>query len=286
MDTAGQIVPLAKNLRETPLASEVVFFKTPQNIGTLLWGYSDFYRKSPTRKKPMKRTLWIRFLNLFSYYKYENIFIGTGGAAYYKMEYQVDNIIEEAEVEFKGATDLFSYRQDIYRNFVYMGSILSCFLYNRDTNSILFQIAGDCSKKSKSPFEYKLDAANCLEASWTMYMREQLIKDIDKYFFENGSLSFLCYNEKTEKIEKFVKLELGKITFLQGENAPFTYLFDEIKRAYVKEGELFIEHKNYKKEFIFFSSGNKNSLPIKYLLNRTFFIYALSKLLGNIFSEE
>ena len=77
----------------------------------------------------------------------------------------------------------------------------------------------------------------------------------------------------------YIRIGIGFITFLNG-NETFTYKFNEIKRIYSKNAELFIEHKNFEKKMFFFKSGNQNSVPLRNLSNRNFFYKALEILIG------
>lgn len=286
MDTIGTIVPPTKDLTGKPLDPNVVFFKMPQDIGTLLCGDSNFYKDSPTKEKSAKSSFWNKLINFFTpAYNYHNYLVGTDGFAIYSCRNNTDNLKKVIEVKFNDTTDFFLMHKHYSKNFVYQYSEVLTTFYNRKTNKINWDQTETYHRKHTNK-SHIFNLVNCVEFAWTEYLMRSLSNDIEKYLFENGNLIFIIYNDRTKKLEEFVKLEVGKITFLQGKNAPFTYHFNEIKKAYVKGGELFIEHTNYQKNFIFFSSGNKNAIPLGQLFNQKFFFRALSKLLGNIFSEE
>ena len=86
------------------------------------------------------------------------------------------------------------------------------------------------------------------------------------------------YIEFLVAFKPYIRLGIGYITFLQGEEN-VTYNFDDIKRIYVQEMQLYIENNKYQK-ILFFKTGNKNSIPLHFLCNRQYFYRAMEILLG------
>src|SRR5690606_37788036 len=109
---------------------------------------------------------------------------------------------------------------------------------------------------------------------WTVYLLDNIENELSK----KGYLQFDIVIDDNDKLIPYIKLEIAKITFINNNN--IRYNLSDIKRVYRKKQDLYFEHINYNKSFVFFESRNKDFISLNLLGNKLFFIKALEILLG------
>lgn len=227
--------------------------------------------------------LFFLIVNLYSYrneinFIHTNIYVGINGFAIFKCEGSTANISYKHEVNFNDITDLITRYEVRSRNYQYVNTAYQFLWLNTLTSKIVFQSNGIYVAKDNNPNELKhMDYWLNREAEkyWTVYLLDTLEAKLQL----DGYVEFKLYYFENNTYKPFIKLGIGFITFLQ-DNESFTYKFNDIKKIYSRNTELFIEHKNFEKKLFFFTSGNKNSIPLKNLCNRQFFFKAIEILLG------
>ena len=298
-----------------PLPDNVDFFKLPKNIGKIVSGYSTLTKEMmPSTFKetflryvkaigialvisagiifgfsiqnpiwmliwgavPLAISVWLT--SKASEFIHTNTFIGVNGFSVFKCEGTRSNIISSVEINFKNITDLLVISERRSLNFNYQNTAYgfewSC------NNKAIKDFNGLYIDKNDNP---KRDEAKeywtnkWAERYWTIYLLDNMELQLEK----NGFIEFRIVDGHGYRL--YIKLGIGYITFLD-KKGEVTYNFNEIKKVYTKGTNLFIEHRNYEKKFIFFESGNKNGIDLMQLSNRQFFFRAMELLLGYNFS--
>jgi curved DNA-binding protein CbpA len=253
-----------------PISDDIDFFIIPKKIGKLVSGFS-------TLKKSMNPPTGF-WGSLFGSFKHYCSFMGVNGFAIYKISGNRKNISLAIEINFKNITDLLSVSVQKSLNFNYQNTNYG-FEWSFN-NKIVKDFTGLYYEKNDNPgreqaFEYWTN--KWAERYWTLYLLDNMESELD----QKGYIEFRIIEGKGYK--PYIKLGLGYITFLD-KKGEVTYNFNEIKKVYTKGTNLFIEHSNYEKKYIFFESGNKNGIPLMHLSNRQFFFRAMELLLGYKFS--
>ncbi len=252
------------------LTDDTDFFTLPLKIGKLISGYT-------TLKKSMNPPKGF-FGSLFKSFKHNASFIGVNGFAFFKISGNRDILTEDVEINFNQITDLLSVSRRRNFNFNYQDTQYGFeWSYN---GRIIKDFSGTYYDKNDNPnrdvaIEYWTN--RWAEKYWTIYLLDNMEKELE----EKGYIEFRIIDD--EKYKPYIKLGVGFITFLD-KKGDVTYNFNEIKRLYTKGTNLFIEHSNYEKKFLFFESGNKNGVELMRLSNRQFFFKALELLIGYKFS--
>ena len=191
-------------------------------------------------------------------------YIGINGFAFFKCSSSRENIIEKTEVNFNDVTDLF-YSVTVHKvNFQTRRTTYEAVWLNSKTKKVVYTTSGDAF----------------IHIYWTMLLQAEkywtlfLLDNMEKRIEEKRYIEFNLY-----PFNPFIRIGIGYITFLKGADV-FTYKFNDIKRIYSKDADLFIEHKNFEKKLLFFKSGNQDSIPLRQLCNRQFFYKAMEILLG------
>ncbi len=204
-------------------------------------------------------------------------YIGINGFAEFECEGNRKNIVRELEINFNEVTDLISVTTIDYRNNSYMWTTVKFVWLNSE--EVLLKRGSFYSSKENNPARSDTDfwLNTIAEKYWTVY----LLDNMESKLQNNGYLEFNLFNEKNDKYVKipYIRLGIGYMTVFSRDKS-FTYKFDEIKKVYIKNMDMFIEHKNYEKKFFFFRSGNSDKIPLQKLSNRLFFFRALDLLLG------
>jgi curved DNA-binding protein CbpA len=205
-------------------------------------------------------------------------FIGINGFAFYKCQGSKENITEKNEINFNDVTDMVSRFEVRKRNFQYVNTAYQFLWMNTKNKKINFEGNGLHYDKDDNPNKYAYPEYwlnKEAEKYWTVY----LLDNMEKSLQENGHLEFNIYSFDKNLFQPYIRVGIGYITFLKGEES-FTYKFNEIKKMYTKGADLFIEHVNYEKKLFFFKSGNQDSIPLRMLCNRQFFYKSMELLLG------
>jgi len=265
VDDTPQYNPHINHWGET-LPDDTDFFILPKKIGKLVSGYS-------TLKKTMNPPAGF-FGSVFRRFKHSCSFIGVNGFAYYKISGDRNSITESIEINFRNVTDLLVVSQQRILNFNYQNTAYgfewSC------NNKIIKDFNGTYIDKNDNPNreqETLYWANKWAERYWTVYLLDNMENELEK----NGYIEFRIIDNQGYK--PFIKLGIGYITFID-KKTEVTYKFNEIKKVYSKGTNLFIEHNNYEKKFLFFESGNKNGIKLMQLSNRQYFFKAMEILLG------
>lgn len=296
--------------------NEVVdFFVLPKRIGKIIGGFSDLtlqdnpYTEGEKTKRifkgiltglsigvaifflgsltnpiwiaiwfgvPIAISLWVS--NAINKFNHKNFFVGVNGFAEFICEDKRENITTSIEVNFNEVTDLYVYQVEKKVNFNYTGTDFLYMWLETNTNKIAYAKSGTFSKEEKderlNPVE--LTFSRLAERYWTVY----LLDNMETYIQKQGYIPFNLYLHEKNTFYRYIKLGIGYITFMKGENEEFTYKFNEIKRMYSKGSNLHIEHTNFERKYYFFKSGNEDVIPMLHLCNRAFFYKAMELLLG------
>lgn len=207
-----------------------------------------------------------------------NIYLGINGFAIFKCEESISNVNYKHEINFNNITDLVTRFEIRRKNFQYVNTAYQYLWLNTITKKVVFEGNGVYADKDDSPnmlthIDYWLNKE--AEKYWTVYLLDTLETKLQR----DGYVEFNLYHFENHTFTPFIRIGIGFITFLSN-NENFTYKFNDIKRIYSKNSELFIEHKNFEKKLYFFKSGNQNSIPLRNLCNRQFFFKAIELLLG------
>jgi hypothetical protein len=190
----------------------------------------------------------------FSIFYGFNYFIGVNGFAFYKFKDSKVALIESIEINFNEVTDIFS--SYATKEFAWV---------NRYSKKVIYSEPAPDEKID----DIKFDLNRHAEKYFTIYLLDNMEKQLES----RGYVEFILAPSIP-----YIRLGIGFITFLKGEEL-FTYKFNDIKRIYTQEMQLYIEHTNYQK-VLFFKSGNQNSIPLQFLCNRQFFYKAMEILVG------
>ena len=219
----------------------------------------------------------ILFANLANSFSHICNFIGVNGFAQFKCEENRKNITQSFEVNFNNVTDFIKIIVINKQNFNYTGTDFSFAWLNGE--KLIKEVNGSHDSKEGEPekthSEFWLN--EIAERYWTIYLLDNMEKELDA----KGYLTFNLFSYENNKYVKipYIHLGIGYIKFLTSKEE-VVYKFNEIKKVYSKGSNLFIEHKNYQKKFIFWESGNKNGIPLTNLSNRQFFFKAMELLIG------
>lgn len=291
-----------------PIPEHTIFFIYPKNIGKIICGASNVRNDNPREtikgfeKKALKiifkniliiailfvlNYLYLYFINrensihvavffwsviaiirtLLTVLRYHlgsknislyniNYFIGINGFAFYKYEEPNESEIDKIEINFNDVTDLLSIYENGDNGFIWT---------NRFSNKIIYS---EIIKNENIDNLTKSEFNKYAEKYFTIYLLDKMELELE----QKGYIEFLV------AFKPYIRLGIGYITFLQGEEN-VTYNFDDIKRIYVQEMQLYIENNKYQK-ILFFKTGNKNSIPLHFLCNRQYFYRAMEILLG------
>ena len=302
--------------KELPENSD--FFILPKNIGKIISGYTTLTKQmQPSTQKEnitrfvkyigiaiaisliiifgfgIQNPIWIivwglspliiamLLANSSSNFKHENGYIGVNGFADFKCEGTRDNVVSSSEVNFKDVTDLLRVTTINKKNYNYSNTTFGFVWLNN--NKIVKETHGTHYSKENTPEEFYFGfwLNDFAERYWTVYLLDNMEKDLES----KGYIEFSTYGYADDHYIKIpnIHLGIGYIKFLSSKGDT-TYNFNEIKKVYRKGTNLFIEHTNYEKKFLFFESGNKNGIPLMSLSNRQFFFRAMELLLGYKFS--
>lgn len=219
-------------------------------------------------------------LGLFQVYHsaflHTNLFVGINGFAEFQCEFRRENISQSKEYLFADATNMYYYQQDVYKNFVYSKSNFTFIWFNRKTGQILYKKTGEFNKKvplKRQPIT--LAFCRSIENMWTIYLTDQT----DELLKSKGKLSFYLYPSENESLLEYIQLGLGAITFLKDSNS-FTYRSEDIKQMFLSDHYLVIQHTNFRRNMLFFKSGNEDRIPLLNLCDRQYFFDCLEYLLG------
>lgn len=212
-------------------------------------------------------------------YKFRNLnyYIGMNGFAYFLSEGSASNVIQELELNFKAITHLFTSEVDKYKNSHYKGTDYSFTWLNNKSNKVLHQTKDSYWQKDGEPakeVETYYWMNRMAEKYWTVYLLDNIENDLSK----KGYLQFDIVIDDYTKLIPYIKLEIGKITFINNNN--MSYNLSDIKKIYREKQNLYFEHVNYSKKFVFFESGNKDFIPLNLMGNKLFFIKAMELFLG------
>ena len=212
-------------------------------------------------------------------FNHSNYFVGINGFAIYKCEEKIDNIVFDLEVNFNDVTDLaIEEILEFYDNTSSDNSIsYKISWFNSKTKVAIHQFKKSFSISKRNPTKsdnYEYHFYEEAEKYWTVY----LLDNLENMLSKKGYIEFNLFSYDENIVIPYIKLGAGFITF--NTEPEQTYKFNEIKKVYVKEIELFIEHKNFEKIMFFFKTGNRNSVPLIYLANRHFFYKTFELLLG------
>lgn len=295
------------------LHDEIDFFKMPRIIGRIIAGFSDltsdtqpltYGQKAKNNligviiglvigaliyflgnPGPVWAVIWLLtptlvilwFVSLSNKFKHKNLFIGVNGFAEYECENNRNNLTCDIELNFNDITDLYLYQVEKKMNFEYQFTDYVYIFLNTKNNTVLYLKEGRFDKKDK-PEEQSIDIVfyRKVEQFWTIFLLDKMEKKLE----ESGYILFNLYDPQKNLYLPYIKLSVGQITFIKGEREEFTYNFNDIKRIYSKNSELFIEHKNFQKSFFFSDKGNLEKIPMHNLCNRLFFFRAMELLLG------
>lgn len=296
------------------LEDNIDFFKLPKNIGKIISGYSDLTKDThPSTNNdrfrrfakaigvaviisliiiflfrvespiwmviwsvvPLGIGLWIA--NVANSFSHVCNFIGVNGFAQFKCEENRKNITESFEVNFNNVTDFIKATVINKRNFNYTGTDFT-FAWLKD-NKLVKEVNGSHDSKEGKPEKHHSEfwLHEIAERYWTIYLLDNMEKELEA----KGHLTFNLYSYENDRYQKipYIHLGIGYIKFITSKEE-VTYNFNEIKKVYTKGSNLFIEHKNYEKKFLFWESGNKNGIPLTNLSNRQFFFKAMELLIG------
>lgn len=296
------------------LSDNIDFFKLPKNIGKIISGYSNLNRDvyPPTKKDRLRRLsksigiailfsliiififkvqnpiwiviwsiiplgigLWIT--NAANSFSHICNYCGVNGFAQFRCEGNRKNITESFEINFNDITDFLKVTVINKRNFNYTGTDYTFVWLKND--KLIKEVNGSHDSKEGKPAKhhYEFWLHEIAERYWTIYLLDNMEKELES----KGYLTFNLYSYDNNKYEKvpYIHLGIGYIKFITSKEE-VTYSFNEIKKVYTKGSNLFIEHKNYEKKFLFWESGNKNGIPLTNLSNRQFFFKAMELLIG------
>jgi hypothetical protein len=242
----------------------IYFIGNPNEVWTVIW-----------LVVPTAIALWL--MNATNKFEHKNYFTGINGFAEYKCTDNSSNITVDTEVNFNEITDVYLYQVDKKVNLSYQGTDFLYVFLNTVNGKIAYVKEGTFDKKTKiekQPIE--LNFCRSIEKYWTIYLLDKMEKDLE----QKGHILFNLYSHESNSYTPYIKLGIGQITFIKGENEEFTYKFNDIKRMYTRESDLFIEHKNFQKAYFFFKSGNEDRIPMLNLCNRQYFYKVMEILLG------
>ncbi len=249
------------------------FFIFPKNIGKIVSGYT-------TLTKEIKEPSGF-FGKMFTRYKYTCSYMGVNGFAQYTCRKNRSNITDGYEINFKNVTDLIYITQVRNQNFSYFNTAYLFEWTNKE--ALVKKFSGVHYDKSGNPKRneaIEFWTNKFAERYWTLYLLDNMEKELGT----KGYIQFrLAKGDNDFSMIPYINLGVGFIEFLS-DKGNTKYNFNEIKKVYIKGTNLFIEHKNYEKKFLLFSSGNKNGVPLLNLSNREFFFKALELLLGYQFN--
>jgi len=256
------------------------FFIYPKNIGRLILGYSTLSKEQSVQKEKIE-SKWSKLKKTIGFTKTlsgECGYVGMNGFAKYVCKSSRSNIIQSIEVNFKDIRDLFQFGEIKTVNFMYYNTYYAYIWKGQDNGETLYWDEGTYAGKENNPPRdknsyYWFDIA--IERYWTIYQLDHMEQRLNAY----GHIEFNLFDMNSKRTIKYIQLGIGFIRFLFLDGN-VTYNFDEIKKIYIKNNHLNIEHKNYNKNFLLFKSGNKNEIPLMYLANRQFFFKALELLAG------
>lgn len=297
------------------IAENVDFFRLPKNIGKIVSGFSSLTKEMKTLTQTQ---IFLRYVKIFGTafsisaiitlifsllgldtfwlvvwavvpwiiaiwyamesdnFKHTCNCIGVNGFAMFECLDNREKIVTAVEINFKDITDLLRINEVRKMNFNYANTAYN-FIWMKDGQTIseTSDLHYD-EKGNPERFYHNYWINHFAERYWTVYLLDNMEKELDT----KGHLEFRLLG-----VHPYIHLGIGFIKFLYSDKDDTLYNFNEIKRAYIKGTNLFIEHTNYEKKFFFFESGNKNGIPLLHLANRQFFFRAMELLLGIKFSS-
>lgn len=211
-----------------------------------------------------------------STFTHTNKFVGINGFAEFDCEFRRSNIRHSTEIMFEQATDMYHYQLDVYNNLIYSKSNFTYIWLNRESGNIIYKATGVFNKKNvlrQQPVQ--LNFCRAIERIWTIYLKDYFKKQLQL----KGYLSFYLYANQDKRLKEYIRLKQGAIIFLKNETT-FVYNRDDIKKMYITGNDLVLQHNNFKRNMLFFKSGNEDVIPLLNLCDRPFFYNCLSILLG------
>ncbi len=206
-----------------------------------------------------------------------NYFIGLNGFAKYIFHNHLENLVTDFEMNFEKVTDLYVYQMEHYYEKKLQNTEYIYLFLNNNNGEIPYVDKGVYYKETDIQGQFSsINFCRMIEHYWTIY----LLDNMEFKLQQAGCLWFTIYDHTSNKYSKYIKLGIGEITFLKEDNKEFTYRFDEIKTVYISDNKLFIQHRNFSKQFFFMKSGNEEIIPLLNLCNRRFFYKAFEILLG------
>jgi curved DNA-binding protein CbpA len=302
------------NIWGDKLPEGLEFFKLPKKIGKIISGFSDLVLNTQPLSNGQKtkriligaliglaigtaiyfiasltNPIWIAIWFIVptaimiwakdagNKFKHTNLYVGVNGFAEFVCEDSRDNIVTATEVNFNEVTDVYLYQVDYSRNYVYQHTKYIYVWLDRPTGKVRYAKEGEYNKKTEIKQQpFLLNFYRTTEKYWTVYLLDRLEETLQK----QGYVLFCLYSHEKNLYQEYIKLGIGKITFIKGKGEEFTYKFNEIKKMYTKGSELRIQHKNFERTLYFFKSGNEDVIPLTNLCNRQFFLRAIEILLG------
>lgn len=296
------------------LSEQLEFFNLPQRIGKIVGAFSDLIKETQplTKVQKAKRILlggaigiavggaiyliarltdpiwigvWFIAPTLFmmwikdkgNEFKHNNLYVGVNGFAEFVCQDTRENIVISSEVNFNEVTDVYLYQIDHLRNYVYQHTDYVYVWLDRRSGKVVNAREGQFNKKAEIRLQPPiLNFYRVAEKYWTVYLLDKLEDTLQR----QGHIAFCLYSHEKNRHQEYIKLGIGKITFIKGKGEEFTYKFNDIKKMYTKGNELRIQHKNFEKTLYFFKSGNEDVIPLISLCNRQFFFKAMELLLG------
>lgn len=255
------------------ISDEADFFCLPQRIGKIVCGYTTL------KKSDMPKTGFLSGIRNFTFI-HKCAYIGVNGFAESLMHKNRETKALHYEINFNDLLGVsVIYRQN-YNSFIYQNTTFSFMWFNKNGDAIL-ELEDTFESKSNNPDKSNFGywSQYTAEKYWTVFLLDNLEQElVNKGFIEFMLVGYDKANKKPATI-KFIEMGIGYIKFIYA-NRETTYQFNEIKNMYIKNGNLFIENKNYEKKFLFLSSGDKDGIPLANLMNKNYFFKAVELLLG------
>ena len=259
------------------LAANVEFFKYPTRIGKILYAHSDLTSDSWINNPGQKKSLWEKMFGISSKkVTHVNYYVGINGFALYECRNKKDNITASYEVNFDDVTDLFKRFQDNSQNFVYQWTDFSYMWINRSENFVKWGYTGEYNKKAKVQNHHQLNFCVAVERAWNIYLLDAMENELQS----NGYLSFAVYDPDKKAFKEFIQMGVGYLKIFDKETTSTDFRFDQIDSIKFESDNLVIQHKNFTRKAVFFTSGDKSKIPLIFLTNRDYFFKALQLLLG------
>jgi|JI10StandDraft_1071094.scaffolds.fasta_scaffold120664_2 hypothetical protein len=254
----------------------------------LIWQHWHFnlHDSEATKNLTITYVIIVLVILLFKYlvrsnevdFKQVNFFLGINGFSLHIASGAELSVYGNLEINFNDVTDFVSSITINNLNFQYSNTQYIFIWLNKSSAEPLYKIMNQHTSKENNPdkqlyFDYWMNIE--AEKLWTIYLLDNMETKLEK----DGFIEFNLYSFEKGILIPYIRIGIGFITFLTF-SPEITYHFNEIKRVYTKGTDLYFEHKNYERKFIFFESGDKNYIPLVNLTNRSYFYKAMEILLG------